>query len=259
MLNAEVLRDRKQRAALLERYERASELPLTLLALAIIPLIVLPMTADLGGAMDETFFAVDWIIWGIFAVDLVFRTSLVEQRRRYLIAHWYDVLIVAIPFLRPLRVLRSARALRLLRLTRAMSFMARFFASVRELGRRRGLAYVLSGAVLLTILAAALVFVFERNGDGTIDDFGTALWWAVVTIASVGYGDAVPVTPEGRAIAVFLMILGISLFGFVTASVAAFLVEQTREHPRASLDDVMAKLEELERELQTFRREQRGW
>jgi voltage-gated potassium channel len=96
------------------------------------------------------------------------------------------------------------------------------------------------------------VFAFEHDANGSIDSFGTATWWAFVTITSVGYGDTVPVTAEGRIVAVFLMILGISLFGFITANIAAYMVEH---QGRTSLDDVMTKLEGVERELTELRKE----
>jgi voltage-gated potassium channel len=98
-----------------------------------------------------------------------------------------------------------------------------------------------------------LVYAFERNADeGSIHDFGTALWWGVTTITTVGYGDTFPVTNEGRAIAVFLMILGISLFGFLTANIAAFMVSQNET---VSLDDLDRKLDRLEQQIQRLAQE----
>jgi voltage-gated potassium channel len=104
-------------------------------------------------------------------------------------------------------------------------------------------------------LTASLIFVFERREGGPIDDYGTALWWAIVTITTVGYGDAVPITNEGRGIAAFLMIVGISLFGFLTANIASFLVALDQGEARTDLDKIAAKLDALEHELQALRRE----
>jgi voltage-gated potassium channel len=236
----------------LDSYEKYADPPLLFLALAIVPLIVVPLTLDLSPAVEDSLFAVDWLIWGVFAADLGVRTYLAPDRRQYLTSHWYDVLVVAIPFLRPLRVLRSVRLIRLARLTWAASLVTKIGATALRVGRRNGLGVVLGVSLVLLFVAAALVFAFERNGDGSIDNFGTALWWAVTTITTVGYGDTFPVTNEGRVIAVFLMILGITLFGFLTANVAAFLVSQGEG---ASLEDIDRKLDSLEREVQLLRRE----
>ncbi len=101
---------RERRARLLERFEEATEWPLLLLALAMIPLIAVPIAFDVDSDTDLAIEGVSYIIWAIFAVELSVRTFLSEQRIRYLIRHWYDVLIVVVPFLRPLRIARSARA-----------------------------------------------------------------------------------------------------------------------------------------------------
>jgi voltage-gated potassium channel len=104
---------------------------------------------------------------------------------------------------------------------------------------------VLSGLVAI-IASASLMFGFERNQGGTIDDYGTAIWWAFATMTTVGYGDAYPITTEGRAVAIFLMIIGVSFFGWITANVAAFLVEFGGKTDRqVTLSDLMEKLESL--------------
>jgi len=96
--------DKGRRVEMLDRFERATDLPLLILALAIIPLLVVPLVVDVSDGVDTAFFAADWVIWAVFAADLAVRTYLSERRVRYLVGHWFDVLIVVLPFLRPLRV-----------------------------------------------------------------------------------------------------------------------------------------------------------
>lgn len=81
---------------------------------------------------------------------------------------------------------------------------------------------------LFTLLTIALaVYSVEREASGsTITDFGTALWWAFVTVTTVGYGDFSPVTFQGKIIAVVLMFTGIALIGIVTATLASWIVDQ---------------------------------
>lgn len=244
-----------QRARALEAYARYTDLPLTILAALIVPLIVLPLLMEFDPPIDAAFLATDWTIWAVFAFDLALRTALAPRRGRYLITHWFDVIIVVVPFLRPLRVMRSARALRALRALRAGAYIVRVTATVREIGQRHGLVYVVAVAAMLLVASAALVFALERRADGTIDDFPTALWWAMTTITTVGYGDTYPVTAEGRGVAVFLMIVGISLFGFLTANIAAFLVSLDKPQSDVSLRDIASKLDSVERELASLRRQ----
>jgi voltage-gated potassium channel Kch len=120
-----------------------------------------------------------------------------------------------------------------------------FVHAARKLIDRQGVKYALVVGALLFFAAAGLALLFERD-EGNIRTVDDALWWAATTITTVGYGDRYPVTTEGRAIAVFLMFLGISLFSLVTASVAALFVLPEQKKEEATLEDVLKRLAELE-------------
>jgi voltage-gated potassium channel len=159
--------------------------------------------------------------------------------------------IVVVPMLRPLRVLRSARLLRLLRLARLVAFAVEGLHEARGILRRRGLSWILLIALGLNMVAAALVYAFERDvADSNIHSYPDALWWAVTTITTVGYGDRFPMSPAGRGVAVVLMVSGIAIFGIITASIAAYFVEQKAEDDLASrLDRVLERLDTIEGRL----------
>ncbi len=241
-----------ERQAALERFERAVEVPLLVLALAMVPVIVVPLLADLPSGLETSLEAVGWFIWAAFAVEYVVRLSLTAQRWRFIRREWPALLIIVLPFLRPLRVVRSARALRLLRLTRLMGVLAEAVQVGRRLLARHKLHYALLITGVVVMGAAALTLAVEDGGGSSIDSFGDALWWAVTTVTTVGYGDMFPVTPAGRGIAAFLMLAGIALFGVLTANVAAFFVEQEQEVSPVTerLDEVLRRLERLERRLE---------
>ena len=149
------------------------------------------------------------------------------------------MLIVVVPFLRPLRALRVLRLL---------PFLARGAIGLRRvMGPYRG-AYVLVIGLGAVLVSAALVAIFEQDADGSIQGFGDALWWAATTVTTVGYGDKFPVTSEGRAVAVFLMIIGIALFGMLTAGIAAYFVESDTENG-VSNRELLMKVESLEAQL----------
>jgi len=250
---------RERRAQLLERFEEATEWPLLFLALAMIPLLGVPVAFEVDSDTDLALESVSYVIWAIFAVELSTRTFLSEKRIRYLIRNWFDVLIVVVPFLRPLRIARSARAARLLKLGRLTPFVARIWSSTQSMMKRRGLQWILLGGIGLVFAAAGAVLVFENEAGGEIDDYGTSLWWAMATVTTVGYGDTVPTTPEGRGVAVLLMLVGIAFFSWVTANIAAFLVEfGGGEVHGVTTHDLMAKLEEMEAEIKALRAERSG-
>jgi len=228
-----------------DSFERLVELPMLILSFLMIPLLLGPALFDLSPELRQTFFVLDWFIWAVFALELAIKTYLSENRGRYLKRNWFDVIIVVVPFLRPLRVFRSVRLLRLLRGARLLSFAMRFLHSAGVIVDRHGIKYALLAGALLFFAAAGLALLFERE-DGNIRTLEDAIWWAATTITTVGYGDRFPVTTEGRAIAVFLMFLGISLFSLVTASVAALFVLPEQKKEEATLEDVLKRLADIE-------------
>ena len=224
-----------ERAVLMRRWERASELPLMIAAVVFLAAYAVPILhPDLSSWLLDLFRSLSWITWGIFVVDILVRLFLADERVRYLVRHWYDVLVLALPLLRPLR---------LLRLIPLLSVLNRR-ATIRLRGRVG--IYVAGGASLLAFCAALAVLDAERSSpDANISDFGDAIWWAVTTMTTVGYGDHYPVTAAGRLVAFGLMIGGIALLGTVTATLASWLVE-TVAAEKGQAEDLQVAIRRLE-------------
>jgi voltage-gated potassium channel len=178
---------------------------------------------------------------------------------RFVRRAWPDLLIVVLPFLRPLRIVRSARALRLLRLSRLSVVFAAVGQGSKRMLVRHKLHYALLSTVAVGLGAALLVLELERGAGGSINSVGDALWWAAATMTTVGYGDIVPVTSAGRAVGFVLMLSGITMFGVLTANLAAFMVEQDADVDDADEGDsdrlvmVERQLAELTEEIRRLR------
>jgi voltage-gated potassium channel len=205
-----------------EAWERRTEVPLLLLAAAFLVAYALPIVdprldQDLGSLLT----AVSWTVWAGFAADFVVRVALAERRGDYVLAHWYDVALIALPMLRPLRLLRALAFARILNRTAARSLTGRVTT------------YVIGTAIAAIALGGLAILDAERDADGAnILTFDDALWWATTTVTTVGYGDHYPVTLEGRLIAVVLMLVGIAVVGSVTAAVAAWLIRNVEPAER---------------------------
>jgi len=200
-----------------ERWERRAEVPLMLLAIAFLVAYVWPIVDPRMDPGIRSFLIVlSWTIWAAFGVDFLIRLALATKRGSYALRHWYDILMILLPLVRPLRLLRLVVLVRVLD------------RSVGDSLAGRTLVYVSGAAGLATGLAAVAVLDAERGApDANIQSFGDALWWAATTVTSVGYGDRIPVTTEGRVVAVALMLVGIGLIGTVMASVATWMLRRT--------------------------------
>lgn len=173
----------------------------------------------LAGDLRSMLRALSWTVWVAFSVDFLIRLYLAENRGWYALRRWYDVVLIVLPMFRALRLLRLLALMRMLNRSMAGSLSGK--ASV----------YVAGTAALTSVLAAVAVLDVEQHAPGAnITEFGDALWWSVVTVTTVGYGDFYPVTLQGRLVAVALMIMGISLVGTLTAAVASAFVANIQRH-----------------------------
>jgi voltage-gated potassium channel len=225
--------DVSRREALLLRIERLTELPLMVLAFVMIPLLVGPLLWRLSPQEEAVFLALDYFIWALFVVDMVIKLIIAPHRLAYLRRHWLEVLVVVVPFFRPLRLLRI------------FLFGSRAWVGMRRLVH---VDFLLVYGVGLVIIAATIVASVEGGENASIQSFPDALWWAVVTITTVGYGDMVPVTAVGRAIAFILMLGGIAFFSGVTANLASFMLRGEDSHKKA-LSQLVTEVEGLRQEV----------
>ena len=234
--------DISQREALLLRIERITEAPLLILSFVMIPLLIGPFFWELSPQEENLFLTLDSFIWALFAVDLSIKTAIAPHRLPYIRRHWLEVLVVVVPFFRPLRIIRIF-----------------IFGSRAWLGFRRlvHVDFLLVYGIGLVIIASTVMASVEGGERASINSFADALWWAVVTITTVGYGDMVPVTVAGKAMATVLMLGGVAFFSGVTANLASFLVKGSDVEKKA-LSQLSKEIESLRGELARLRRDATG-
>ncbi|NQW17106.1 MAG: potassium channel family protein [Chloroflexi bacterium] len=145
--------------------------------------------------------------------------------------------IVVVPFFRPLRILQ------------VLLFGARAFRGSRRATSADFLGVYAIGSV---IIAATVVSTVERGTNSALAEFPDALWWALVTVTTVGYGDITPITGWGRVAGVFLMLIGIGLFSALAANMASVFM---RSDSREEVEETDNQLDEILRELRSLRKE----
>lgn len=216
----------------LGRWTASTRWPLLAAAAATIPLTVVRQLADPAAGVDVALEGAIRLIQLVLALDLAVRARLSGRRWRYLGQHKLDGVTVLFP---PLRVVRE-------------------LAVLQGVFVRPGLQRFVTFATGSIVVGAGVVYAAEHGESGaTIDSFGDALWWAAATSTTVGYGDRVPVTFEGRVVAFALMLLGIALFAVLTAHIAAHFVGDEAVDPQAlaSIDERLRRMEALLGDLAT--------
>ena len=220
----------------LAAYEARTGKALDLLALLTLWIVVVPVW-DFGHNVEGIALTMRIAVSVVYGIDLAIRGVLARRPIRYALTHPVMLISVAYP---PVRVIFS-------------------FRLVRSVFRRGNLGRFLVAAAVLVLNGAVIVYLFERHAPkSNIHTLGESLWWAVVTVTTVGYGDYTPVTAAGRITACFVMGIGLLTLAVVTAQVASTFVTQgqgqaqpgpqaepTHEVTLAELDRRLARIEEL--------------
>jgi voltage-gated potassium channel len=224
--------------ARLRAWERRTGGSLTVLGVLFLVAYAVPILApDLPRTWHVLAEAAEIITWIVLGVDFVIRVRLAADRRRFLRTHVFDLIVLALPLLRPLRALR---------LVAIVLVVHRRAASATRL---RLSTYVGGTALLLVFVASLAVLDAERRSpDANIGSYFDALWWTMTTLSTVGYGDHYPTTVEGRVMAMVLMVCGVGLLGFITGSLASWFIDRFSDlerHEAETRDDVADLLTEV--------------
>lgn len=229
--------DNAHRPGRMAEYEARTRDPLDLLALSTLWLVVVP-PGDFGHRVTYVVLAFRVALSAVYGIDIAIRSALAPRHVHYALTHPLALISVLAP---PVRVIFSIRL-------------------VRSVFRRGHLGRFLLAAAVFVLNGAIIVYLFERHAPGSnIHTLGDAVWWAFVTVTTVGYGDFYPVTTWGRITACFIMGTGLLTLAVVTAQVASSFVTQApsrarpappdeaarREVTLAELDERLARIERL--------------
>ena len=236
------------------KVEKFYEIPVFIALVSLIPVIIIEYR---DSPLKELANFVNWGIWIIFLLEYVHLFILSENKKEYFFNHKLELFIVlgSIPFVpqgfessRFLRFVRLPRLLRLLQLFRLAVVVAKFGSEIKAIFNSRGLRSIVYATIILIIFFGFLFYVSEPE----VETFSDGIWWALVTITTVGYGDITPYTTLGRIVASSLMILGIGFIATITATVSAYFLSNFGEK-QTSLDDVLTKLEKIEDEIEKIK------
>ena len=173
--------------------------------------------------VSRLLYIIDNFICFVFLFDFIYRFIKAPSKLEFMKWGWID-LISSIPtfeYLRYGRLIRLFRLIRMLRAFRSLKYLTAHIFKTRTKGTFTTICLI---AVLMLIFGSIAILQVEQLPESNIKTAEDAIWWAFVTITTVGYGDKFPITTEGRIIAAFLMVTGIGLFGTFTGYVATWFM-----------------------------------
>lgn len=233
-----------------EHLKKIRNNPLYIALMMILAIIAIALLfAELTVYKDTIFLnnikVIDNMIISIFALDYFLGLYLSEDKKKYFKNNILE-LISIIPFG---LLFQSARILLIFRLFRVLVFFKSALEHLRKILKANGLLYVIIFTIILILSTSYFAYFFEHKVNDGFGSYGDALWWAIVTAGTVGYGDISPITTEGRFVASFLIILGVGFIGLLSASMAAYFMNSDEgEHIHDStLKLIMNKLNRIDK------------
>lgn len=234
-----------------ELRERLNAWDWFVLVVAVVALIfvILETFLTIPPATLGTMIMADRIACGVFFADMIVRWRRDGWSRRFWRHGWLD-LIASIPFDAAFRTFQVFRVYRVVQILRTLYKLRELTAGTsfnEKLLIMPGVAFV------MVLFSTNLMLEFEAGAPGaTIRTGGDALWWALTTVTTVGYGDTYPVTTAGRSIAAVMMVVGIALFGSMSALLTSRLIlpREAKEHA-----EEMKEISKLREEIRGLRDE----
>jgi len=207
--------------------------------------------------IQQIVFLIERIMTPIFLLDVFVRSRLADSPKTYFFKQfgWLD-LIGSFPYLRILRSFRVISTIRSLRASGSRHLLRNFLSNRAETA-----ALTITLAVILLFEFASISILRAESADplANIQTSGDAIWWTLVTVATVGYGDLYPITPTGRSIATFVIVAGVGLFGILSGFLASNFLGQKSENAddneskqpdQADLETILAEIKQIRKENQ---------
>ncbi len=207
-----------------------------------------------GISSDALSLFTNWLVLLAFLFEVLLLSSMVDNKWLYLRTNWMNLLIIVFGIPIILEGGEMAAALRSFRVLIALEVFINASSTFRMLLARNHLGTTLGVSLIIMVVAGILI----AGIDPAIDTVWEGLWWAWVTITTVGYGDVVPVSAEGRILGAILILLGVGLFAMLTASFSVLFISRSEDRMEENIEkqvsqkesQTMAQLNRIERRME---------
>lgn len=220
------------------------QLALVLLSIVLLAGLLIEFVAPVPTQISRLIYLVDTAICAMLFLDFCWRFSHARSKLAFMRWGWLD-LLASIPAVQALRWGRVFRIVRVIKLLLALGSLRRLLDDFIHKRRQAGMASALVLTIFVITFGSIGILLVETAPESNIKTAEDALWWAMVSITTVGYGDRFPVTDAGRLIATVLMICGIGLFGTLSGVAASFFLGTGESAPAPAATPDPDELAEL--------------
>ncbi len=181
----------------------------------------------------------------LFLLDFIVTLIKAKNKWHYFYTWGWLDLISSLPMIDLLRWGRAARIVRIIRVLRgirATKILSTFILKQRAESTFLAVCLI---SILLVIVSSVAMLQFENSSEANIRTAEDAVWWAIATVTTVGYGDRFPVSTEGRVVASLLMTAGVGLFGTFSGFIASWFLRPPSSQEQTTNEEILRELEEL--------------
>jgi len=239
-----------------QKAEQFFQVPVMVSVLMLIPVLIIEYAQQ---NLNSLAIYLNWGIWLVFLFEYTILLYFVEDKIDFIKTHKLELFIIIFSFpIVPeglassgfLRFARLPRLLNSLRFFRLAALLGRFGTTVKSIFNSKGLRFIVYTTIGLVLFFGFLFYISEPH----VETYSDGLWWALVTITTVGYGDITPISTLGRIIAGALMVMGIGFIATITAAVSSYFISSFNDN-EVTINDLGEKLDKIEKELNILKKE----
>ncbi|MFJ8459473.1 potassium channel family protein [Lysinibacillus xylanilyticus] len=201
-------------------------------------IVLILISVVLALMVDKRFVIFQQTIWLIFVVDYIVRFSRAENKWHYVKKHPLE-LVAIIPFD---SLLRAARLVRIFKVLQLLGISSRYLKPFYAVLKTNGLDTAFKFGVAMLFLIPIPIAIVEP----AIETYAEALWWGLITITTVGYGDIAPVTVVGRLMAAVLLMVGLGIIAIFTSAVTNYFSNKPKDSRDQQVMKVIQSIDEIE-------------
>lgn len=247
------------------------QLGILVLIIISVVLVTVDFLIELSTSQRNTIYTIDFIICMLLTIEFAYRLKTSENYVKFLRKYWYELFalipaylfslielyILSVPA-RSLRFIRVFRAIRVLRISVLYTRILKFFNTVWAVILESRIPYLLILAFPIILASSIAVYSFEHSiPNSPVKSIFDAFWWTLTTLTTVGYGDIVPITSEGRIIGIILMIFGISIWTATISLLTVTLVEKKYERGKKLKTDLIVLIQQYSSHINELTSEER--